>query len=176
MRLRTFIMLISVSASSSLALSQNSAVNWWAMDMGYAASTTGNTKLHSAVGQNSAGVMKTGNTMIMSGFLADTLFRKGVVSAVSEEEALPLTFELGQNYPNPFNPTTTIEFSLPKAGHVSLILYDMLGREIEKLVDGELAAGRYRAVWNARGYATGMYVYRLQAGDYVAVKRLLLLK
>jgi hypothetical protein len=176
MRLRTFIVLISVLASSSVALCQNSAVNWWAMDMGYAASTAGNTKLHSAVGQNFAGVMKTGNTMIMSGFLADTLFRKGVVSAVNEDDATPLTFELGQNYPNPFNPTTTIEFSIPEAVNVSLILYDMLGREIEKLVDEELATGRYRAVWNARGYASGMYVYRLQAGDYVSVKRLLLLK
>jgi hypothetical protein len=176
MRLRTFIVLISVLASSSVALCQNSAANWWAMDMGYSSSTTGNTKLHSAVGQNFAGVMKTDNTMITSGFLADTLFRKGAVVAVDEEEALPLTFELGQNYPNPFNPTTTIDFSLPKAGHVNLILYDMLGREIERLVDEELAAGKYRAVWNARGHSTGMYVYRLQAGDYVAVKRLLLLK
>ena len=78
--------------------------------------------------------------------------------------------------PNPFNPETTIEFMVAHAGPVTLEVFDMLGRKLETLVEGELAAGRYRFVWSARGVASGMYAYRLRSGQYSAVKKLLVLR
>ena len=77
--------------------------------------------------------------------------------AVEAPEALVLA----RNYPNPFNPATTIGFQLPAPGHARLYVYDLLGREVARLVDGERAAGHHEVVWNADRFASGLYVYRL---------------
>jgi hypothetical protein len=69
---------------------------------------------------------------------------------------------LAQNFPNPFNPSTTIRVELPKAGVASLIVYDMLGREVTRLMDGEKAAGSYALRFDGKGLASGVYLYRLQ--------------
>jgi hypothetical protein len=90
--------------------------------------------------------------------------------------ALPDKFELSQNYPNPFNPTTLIKYSLPKAGNVSLKVYNVLGKEVATLVNGYQTAGNYKVKFNARGLASGLYFYRLTAGDFVSVKKMMLLK
>jgi predicted extracellular nuclease len=90
--------------------------------------------------------------------------------------ALPDKFELSQNYPNPFNPTTLIKYSLPKAGNVSLKVYNVLGKEVATLVNGYQTAGNYKVEFNARGLASGLYFYRLTAGDFVSVKKMMLLK
>jgi peptidoglycan/xylan/chitin deacetylase (PgdA/CDA1 family) len=90
--------------------------------------------------------------------------------------AIPSSVELLQNYPNPFNPTTMISFHLPIAGRVSLKVYDMLGREIAALVDEAKSAGNCSVHWDAQRIASGVYFYRLQAGNYSATKKLLLLK
>ncbi len=90
--------------------------------------------------------------------------------------ALPSTFSLKQNYPNPFNPTTHIAYELPRAGLVSLKVYNILGQEVTALVDGEQAAGRYTARWNAAAVPSGVYIYRLQAGGYREVKKMVLLR
>ena len=94
---------------------------------------------------------------------------------------LPETYELDQNYPNPFNLTTTIEFALPEAGRVKLELFNILGQRVVLLVDRELPAGRHSAVWDGfsdRGAeaATGIYIYRLRAGDTDLFRKMLLLK
>jgi hypothetical protein len=89
---------------------------------------------------------------------------------------LPREFCLNQNYPNPFNPSTTIRFDLPHASKVSLKVYNVLGQEVTTLVDEEKPAGRYDVRFNAQNLASGMYMYRLQAGEYVAVEKSLLLK
>ncbi len=89
---------------------------------------------------------------------------------------LPTVYSLSQNYPNPFNPTTTINFALPKAGDVSLVVYDILGRKVAELVNGNLAAGYHTINFNASNFASGVYFYRLQAGNFVSVKKLMLLK
>ena len=85
-------------------------------------------------------------------------------------------FSLAQNYPNPFNPNTKINFSIPKGDHVSLRVYDMLGREVAVLVNGLLTAGEYQADFNAKGLSSGMYYYSLRSGDYVDVKKMVLVK
>jgi hypothetical protein len=85
-------------------------------------------------------------------------------------------FNLGQNYPNPFNPQTKINFSIPKSGYVSLIVYDAIGNQIKVLVNESLTAGEYETDFDASGFASGMYFYTLRAGEYTAVKKMLLLK
>ncbi len=88
----------------------------------------------------------------------------------------PKTFYLAQNYPNPFNPTTTITYTLPTSQHVLLKVYDARGREVAKLVDEQKKAGTYNVNFNAGKLPSGIYVYRLTAGNYTKAKKLLLLK
>jgi hypothetical protein len=97
------------------------------------------------------------------------------VSTVDEPD-LPLTFSLDQNYPNPFNPTTTIPFALPEQSKVTLRLFDLTGRLIAILVDREMAPGRYKADFDARGLASGPYVYQLRAGPRVEAKLMVMVK
>lgn len=91
-------------------------------------------------------------------------------------ENLPVTYELSQNYPNPFNPTTKIKYQMPVDGMVTLKVYDILGAEIATLVEEEKTAGRYEVNFNASSLASGVYIYRLQANDFVNVKKMVLLK
>jgi hypothetical protein len=98
------------------------------------------------------------------------------VSATRKDGLRPEEFFLGGNYPNPFNPVTTIEFSLPKTARVRLAVYDMLGREVAILVDRDLVAGRYSTAWDAAAQASGVYVYRMEAGGFVASQKLTLIK
>jgi hypothetical protein len=93
-----------------------------------------------------------------------------------EPENLPETIVLHQNYPNPFNPTTTIEFSLPRSEHITLKIFNALGQEIETLASQRLPKGNFKYEWNAEGLASGIYYYRLQAGSFVQVRRLVLSK
>ncbi|MFN3561880.1 MAG: T9SS type A sorting domain-containing protein, partial [Chloroherpetonaceae bacterium] len=89
---------------------------------------------------------------------------------------LPFDYALDQNYPNPFNPVTTIQFSLAKTGKVTLEIFNILGQKVGTLVDGTLAAGAYRYQWNATGMASGVYFYRLRSNEFVATKKMLLVK
>jgi M6 family metalloprotease-like protein len=99
------------------------------------------------------------------------------------EKALPDHFSLSQNYPNPFNPTTTISYQLPGVDryHTTLKIYNILGQEVRALVDGEQAPGYYSVQWDGKdssggNLASGIYIYRIQAGDFVQVRRMVLLK
>lgn len=99
----------------------------------------------------------------------------GVLS-VTDGQLIPGEFQLQQNYPNPFNPSTTIRYSLPSGGQVTLKIFNVLGQEVRTLVNGYQAAGTYSAVMDARGLASGVYLYRLQSGSLVDTKRLVLLR
>jgi len=88
----------------------------------------------------------------------------------------PKEFKLEQNYPNPFNPTTTIQYQLPQDARVTLKIYDILGSEVATLVNEEQEAGYKEVQFTGSNIASGMYVYRLTAGDYVSVKKMMLLK
>jgi len=102
---------------------------------------------------------------------------KGETVPVPElDETTPSEYSLSQNYPNPFNPATSISYTLPVDAHVSLIIYNMLGQEVATLVDGELSAGEHTATWIASDVPSGMYIYRIEAGTFSAVKQLMLVK
>lgn len=88
----------------------------------------------------------------------------------------PKEFALLQNYPNPFNPTTKIKFSVPKNEFVTLKIFDILGNEIAQLVNEEKPAGEYQVQWDASNFSSGVYFYSLQAGEFIATKKLLLMK
>lgn len=102
----------------------------------------------------------------------------GYVTSVRESKVhdIPMSFSLAQNYPNPFNPITTINFTLPKAGKISLKIYNMLGQEVVTLIDGHRTAGLYRVKWNAENFASGMYIYRLTSGTQSFSNKMLLIK
>lgn len=94
------------------------------------------------------------------------------------DEKLPTEFKLGQNYPNPFNPSTEIAYQLPKESNVVLKLYDILGKEVATLVNKVEQAGFYNVKLSANQFnlSSGVYLYRIQAGDFVSIKKLVLLK
>ncbi|HBC47749.1 MAG TPA: hypothetical protein DCZ43_11940, partial [candidate division Zixibacteria bacterium] len=81
-----------------------------------------------------------------------------------------------QNYPNPFNPTTQIAFELPEAGPVTLEIYDILGRLIDKPIDGFYSAGGHAVTWDGSHVSSGIYFYRLTAGDSYQIRRMTLMK
>lgn len=103
----------------------------------------------------------------------------GIVSVKDDKDFkknIPIQIELKQNYPNPFNPTTTINYQLPKDGHVTLKIYDILGKEIATLVNEYKSQGRYSVEFNAQNLASGTYIYELRVNDYSSFKKLMLLK
>jgi hypothetical protein len=100
-----------------------------------------------------------------------------VIDGVGDDvAAVPERFALGQNYPNPFNPETEIGFRIAEVGFVSLKVFDVLGREVATLVNEEKQLGTYSVQWDASGQASGVYFYRLQTGNFVDVKKLILLR
>ncbi|MDO8549646.1 MAG: T9SS type A sorting domain-containing protein [Ignavibacteria bacterium] len=99
-----------------------------------------------------------------------------IITGVGNEEELPKSYSLHQNYPNPFNPATTIKYELPKEVYVVLTVYNILGQEVETLVNSVQQAGRYEIYWDASDLASGFYIYRIEAGDFVEAKKLILMK
>jgi len=85
-------------------------------------------------------------------------------------------YDLAQNYPNPFNPSTTIKYQLPKDGIVTLKVYDILGSEVATLVNEQKTAGRYEVSFDASKLASGVYIYKLQSGEYISSRKMMLLK
>ena len=95
---------------------------------------------------------------------------------VKSNLSLPTSFMLAQNYPNPFNPSTIISFTLPSRSFVTLKIFDLLGREVATIVSEELSVGSHSQQWNAANMSSGIYFYRLQAGESIETKKLILLK
>jgi hypothetical protein len=93
------------------------------------------------------------------------------LTGIAEEAGIPDRATLFQNYPNPFNPSTTIRFAVPAAGHVSLKVYDLLGREVATVVDGEFSPGMHERVWDASGVSSGVYLYRMRSGGGASAAR-----
>ena len=104
------------------------------------------------------------------------LIKQDIQTGVSRDGLQPGVFALEQNYPNPFNPTTTINFSLAKASNVKLTIYNILGQQVRTVVDTRMNAGQQSIVFDASRLASGVYFYRLEAGTFNAVKKMLLLK
>jgi hypothetical protein len=103
------------------------------------------------------------------------------IKPISSE--IPNNFKLYQNYPNPFNPATTIKFDVPYSPlsfgeglRVRLTIYDVLGKEVAALVNNQLNPGSYQVKWDASGFSSGVYFYRLQTGEYFEIKKMILFK
>jgi hypothetical protein len=119
------------------------------------------------------------NNYIFAGTDGNSVYRRPLSELIGIQpisNVVPNQFSLSQNYPNPFNPTTKIQFALPKSSFAKIVVYDALGRDMETLVNEQLNTGTYEAEWNASNYPSGVYYYKLTAGDYMETKKMMLLK
>ena len=111
-----------------------------------------------------------------------TINYAGIPNSVEQNgESIPIAYRMAQNYPNPFNPETSISYALPKPAHVVLQIYDILGRQVRTLVNETKLTGHHHITWNGRdaqGLAlpSGIYLYKIQAGEFEAVRKMLLAK
>jgi hypothetical protein len=108
--------------------------------------------------------------------ISDELYNGKIYTSVNTDCILLKGYNLKQNYPNPFNPSTTISFTIPEAGYVTLKVYDALGQEVATLLDGFKNAKTYNIRFNGKELASGVYLYRLEAGNYVITRKMVLLK
>ena len=98
------------------------------------------------------------------------------MASLNERVAVPAAFAPEANSPNPFNPETTIQFALPEASHVRIEVFDLLGRGVVRLVDGEVKAGHHTVVFEAGRLASGLYIYRMVSGSFEQHRTMLLVK
>jgi len=117
-----------------------------------------------------------GNTWHAQGMSIDGVVYGTISEVENEDQQIPVDFELSQNYPNPFNPSTTIRYSIPHSGEASLKIFNLFGEEVATLVSGAKDAGTHTLRWDAAGYPSGVYFYRLRAGGYVETRKLVLLR
>ena len=104
------------------------------------------------------------------------LFAETDVDYENQNFEIPSFYKLYQNYPNPFNPTTKIKFSLPKAEKVKIEVFNLLGKKVRILIDDQLPIGFHEVKFNTQDLPSGIYAYKITAGQYQAVKKMLLLK
>ncbi len=110
-------------------------------------------------------------------FMIKVLGYFNVISGIKEPLLnYPKEFSISQNYPNPFNSTTQFDINLPVKGKVDIKIFDMLGREVQTVLDSIYPAGAYTFSWNANGFASGIYLLKMQAGDFIRSKKMILLK
>ncbi len=120
----------------------------------------------------------TAKIVIISNSVPDTISVSGnaTLTGVAEDLPLPTVYSIAQNFPNPFNPTTMINYQLPMTNHVSLKVYDAIGREVATLVNEVKEAGSYSAQFDASKFSSGIYFYMIKAGNFTATKKLVLIK
>jgi hypothetical protein len=118
----------------------------------------------------------TDTTLTTNFWIAAVPFNTTPPNGVKDNSKTVYSFNLAQNYPNPFNPTTKISYTIPERNNVSLKIYDMLGREVATLVNTTKEAGNYEVNFNASNLASGLYIYKLTAGNFVSTKKMMLLK
>ncbi len=142
---------------------------------GGAALTSGSYGILGTLGQPAIGRLTGASNIHEVGFW---YLPNRITTGVKQEpdKGLPTEYRLEQNYPNPFNPATTIAFSLPSKQSATLKVYDVLGREVAVLINESKEPGKYIVSFDASGLPSGTYFYRLQAGSFVATKKLMLLR
>jgi hypothetical protein len=170
-------LIVAVTITQPVAVeAQNVAVKWSVLSGGFTlAPAQAGRMLTMSAGQTFVEVSSGSNRIVESGFLVHPVLR-GILVSVLDREELPISFALLQNYPNPFNPSTSINYQLPTQSHVTLKVFDLLGREVATLVNGVEEPGFKSVQWNATNFASGAYFYGLDAGSFTTVKKLLLLK
>ena len=137
------------------------------------ATTVSNMTWAYSVNNNSGCSMSGGNTYTTR---PNTCFVFSVPTGLNNNSEKPDKFSLSQNYPNPFNPVTKINYSIPKQGFVTLKVYDLIGREVRTLVNEVKASGSYSVDFNASELSSGVYFYKIQAGDFTETKKMMLIK
>ncbi len=116
------------------------------------------------------------NERLLAGTSNGIYYYDTMIDVTLNDHLIPDQLTINQNYPNPFNTSTSIRYELPKKSHITIEIYDILGRRVTTLFDGFQLAGYYQTVWNAENIPSGMYFYKLQAGDYIESKKMVLLK
>ena len=175
--------LISTFLAFGLVFASGEKIPWGSINAGgnvYSSSTT--YRLCGSVAQSVAGKDSSGSVQYnFAGFWNPWIMN--AASDVKREETpnIPEDFSLSQNYPNPFNPSTVIEYSLPQSAHVIIEIYNLLGQKVNILVDEDQKVGFYRVDWDGKDkqgneLASGVYFYRIQAGDFVKCKKMTMLK
>lgn len=106
----------------------------------------------------------------------DTTCRTVNITGIGPNSEIPTVFKLYNNYPNPFNPVTTIKYDVPTNSFVKITVFDVLGKEVDRLVNMNMTPGSYNVEWDAKSFSSGTYLYRLEAGDFVDVKKMILVK
>jgi hypothetical protein len=120
--------------------------------------------------------VKAKNTGGASAWSSVWSFMTGTTAVSERGKVTPTEFSLNQNYPNPFNPSTTILYALPKTVFVRLTVFNPLGKEVETLLSTTQVAGEYEIHWSPNNLTSGVYLYRLQAGDFVETKKMILMR
>jgi len=133
--------------------------------------SSSNHSIDGAVGEPFIGIARSHNYIMSSG----RYYYSQIMTGIKDDNVVLRKFDLFQNYPNPFNPSTTIGYSLPKTANVSLKVFNTLGQEVAALVNELRSPGYYKVQWNASNVTSGIYFYRLQAGEFVETKKMVLL-
>ena len=128
----------------------------------------------STVGESFIG--KSSNTINQNQIGFWYAYQQTTITDVENEETIPTVFKLEQNYPNPFNPSTRIKFAVPEKSNVLIKVYDILGSEVATLVNEEMDAGWYENNFNAAGLSSGVYLFRMEAGNFISTKKMIYLR
>ena len=174
MKMNKLVLIIAVLLHCIPALPQNSKIVWSGFASGFRNSGNSTSILMNSWGELFSGSAQNSSSRIISGFLS---FRETHLTGVNNEQSpIPTVWKLEQNYPNPFNPSTTIKYQVPKAGYVSLKIYDILGREVLILVNENKIAGYYETRFNAVRFPSGVYIYELRSDEFTSVRIMMLVK
>ncbi len=167
--------------SSAQLSAQQGQVQWSSFNSGTGVSQSANTAVLSSAGEMLVGLSEGANTRTETGFLVIVLRQQQAALGIEEQAALPVAYALHQNYPNPFNPTTTIRFDLPLATDIHIVVYDLLGREVVRLLNQQLEPGFHELIWNGRDHTgralpSGIYIVLMATPEYSKSIKMVLLK
>ena len=180
MYISAFIILISIFPCRNL--NGQAKISQSVFGNGNILSSDKNSKIYGTIGQPLIGQTNVTSSMVSSGFWYNL---SGIITSDEQtsDEILPQKFKLEQNYPNPFNPTTKIKYSLPNVRNAykrplqtTLKVYDILGREVVTIINERQQPGYYEVEFNAANLSSGIYFYKLKAGDFLLTKKMILLK
>ena len=166
----------SMNASTKIAECNISGTGSWTTFKTFAAKLTSQVSGHHDVYLLFTGSVTDKLFMLQSFYFTGSKTATGISGENLEGNNLPRTYNLKQNYPNPFNPATEIQYSIPKSGIVILKVFNLLGQEVATLVNQEQTPGSYKVSFDASKFASGVYLYRIQSGNYSLTKKMILMK
>jgi hypothetical protein len=180
-RLRAFVLfLVTGALIPHCALYAQSQIVWQSFGFAFANTKGAGSSDISLMGQSIVGEASGNGIHLRSGFGS---YGSTTTSVIASQGQIPLVYTLSQNYPNPFNPSTVIAFGVPEASHVSVNIFDLVGRQISTLINEDLIAGNYRRTFIADHLSSGVYFYRIVAASkngkgrlFVETKKLMLIK